>query len=63
MGTNPVRVTRGRLIYSVCWDPDGKHLVYDSGYPTSDIHRIAVDGTNDVNITYATGAKGDPDCR
>jgi len=61
-GTNPVRVTHGNSAYTVSWDPDGAHLIYGSVYP-SEIHRVTVDGTHDVNLTNAAGRDYDPDCR
>lgn len=61
-GANPVRVTHGNSAVTVSWDPDGAHLVYAATYP-SDIHRIAVDGTGDVNLTNSVGRDYDPDCR
>jgi Tol biopolymer transport system component len=61
-GTSPVRVTHGSSALMVSWDPDGAHLVYAATYP-SDIHRIAVDGSGDVNLTNAAGRDYDPDCR
>jgi Tol biopolymer transport system component len=47
-GTNPVRVTHGGIAQEVCWDPDGKHLVYTAN---GGIFRIAVDGTNSQLLT------------
>ena len=56
-GTNPVRVTHGGIAQDVCWDPDGKHLVYTAN---GGIFRIGVDGTNSQLLT---SFGGEPDCR
>lgn len=64
-GTNLQRVTNTPEIWETggAWSPDGKYLVFRSGQPRQfqgNIHRINVDGTNEIELTDFDGVEENP---